>query len=336
MHLIHMKYLVIIIFSLLLHAQIPSFVPRTQGRFMNITKPAAVYTNGNNYIYNGLLTGNKKYINKKILSLFKKYGLLHLLTPSGLHLGSILFFVQFSQVLEILLLFWIFYTISKYSAYSSLERIIMYRGIHHGFKKFKIPITTFSKFMITIILSIVIGHFDKNPLSLFYSFIFWGTVLIFKDQKLKCILFLNLSLHLTASLQGEASNFLSIIINPIFTFIFSSYYPVLFLSSFTPNFEMLHTFNNFFLNSSIDILILIDQFSIFPNLYLSPITVLLFIISYYTKFIKVGVFLTLISSFQLNLNKEKQKESNIINDKLSRCTTVNMQFICKKKAYHKW
>lgn len=217
--------------------------------------------------YKAIITGTKKNTNKKLINVFKKYGFIHILTPSGIHLSSALIFFRFISVLEFMLIVFLFFYLKSFESYHSMERVLIFRFL---FKLFKYLPQKFDQtelcFFLTIILSLALGHFSSNPLSFIYSVLFWGTILIFKDEKLKLFLVLNFTLFFISNLSSANHSPISILINPLMTSIFSSSFPILLLNSFLPEVLQFNTLINFCLDQILGFILLIDKLDPFPVL----------------------------------------------------------------------
>ncbi len=179
-------------------------------------------------LYQATITGNKKFISNHTKAALKKLGLLHLFTPSGLHLSS-LFFLRFLPTgVLVIILGLIFLYISDFNTYHSMERVILFKVIHY-LGNFKLE----KCFLLTFVVSLLFDHLS-NPLSYLFSFIFWGTILIYRDNPVKCSFYLSMHNVLISSLLSQPINLLIFILNPLITLTVSSLFPFLFLNSLLP------------------------------------------------------------------------------------------------------
>ena len=60
-------------------------------------------------------------------------------------------------------------------------------------------------FLLAMMTAILLGNYTKSPLSFFYSFLFWGTIICFRDRKKQIIFFLFISLCLSNALIGQGN-----------------------------------------------------------------------------------------------------------------------------------
>lgn len=179
-------------------------------------------------LYQAAITGNKKFITPKTKSNLKNLGLLHLFTPSGLHLSSLFFLRLLPAGVLVLILGLIFYFISDFNSYHSMERVILFKVIHY-FGWFNLK----ECFLLTFIVCIAFDHLS-NPLSYLFSLLFWGTILIYRNNPLKCSFYLSMHNVLISSLLAQPISLLIFVLNPLITLVVSSLFPFLFLNSLFP------------------------------------------------------------------------------------------------------
>ncbi|MBT4793276.1 MAG: hypothetical protein HON90_17015, partial [Halobacteriovoraceae bacterium] len=308
-----MKYLGLIIFIL-------SIYPSQQ---VSIKKKNYISENINqsqlepqNYgFYKAMLTGNKSKVSRKMIHNLRKYGLLHLLTPSGLHLSSLLIYFKFSAVIQVLILGILLYYLSMFDQYFSMERVIIFsllsRLIHFFTGKVQQNIEVI--FITTILISFLIGHYHKSPLSLIYSSLFWGTIIIYRKNKIKMLLMLNFSLYFSSSLIDQGNSPLSLFINPLFTLIISSCFPVLFLNSILPQTmqfgELINPMINFFLQS----LNFVHSVDPFPELKLQTEILLTSLVFLLRQKYHLFIFVLCCSVYNLNPIPNMNQKDLIIN-----------------------
>jgi hypothetical protein len=134
-------------------------------------------------LLNAYVFGNKKGLPREVKQLHKDLSLLHLFTPSGLHLTSFLIFFKFIfkrfkhyKTFELLLLLLPF----SLESFFSLKRVALYRVLQTKLKFNIYKISTYQYFLLVFIFDFIIGNFSKSPLSYIYSFIFLG--IIFSDD----------------------------------------------------------------------------------------------------------------------------------------------------------
>jgi len=92
-----MKFLILVFFILL------SYPAKQQYFFKAKTKLAIPhnidkknYSKDVFYIYRAMTSGNKRGLNRKLKTVMKNFGLMHILTPSGIHLSSVLSIFRFT------------------------------------------------------------------------------------------------------------------------------------------------------------------------------------------------------------------------------------------------
>jgi competence protein ComEC len=299
-------------------------------------------------LYKAISTGNKIGLKKDIIHIFKKYGFIHLLTPSGIHLSSILFLFKFSVLFELGSLILCFFLISKYQSYFSLERVIMFR-ISQNLIKIS-PIKNFSietYFVMTLVLSFIFGHYTESHMSYIYSAIFWGTIIIFRKNKFKLILYLNISLFFISSLNSQETSPLSILINPIITGIISAVFPALFINQIIPKLISPDFLINYFFKFFIKLIKLLNSIDPFPLIYIGTFLILIFIICIYLRRFKLGILLLCLNTTGISKSKHTNLSNSIINlgDKTEiiyqkknwihfidqKCKIEEFDIFCKKK-----
>ena len=230
-----MKYLGLIIFSLILFPK--SFTKPESRSFFPTPVVKNFHSKETKELHKSLITGNKTALPQDIKMNLKKYGLLHLLTPSGLHLTSLIFLFSFSRYLEVFVLVTLFCILNFYfNAYDSMTRVIIFRLFYKALKIFSPKGNLiFLSFFSTIVISFLMGHYTNNPLSFLYSFIFWGTILTFRKNPILLVILLHIVQILIASITQTQIHPLAIVINPILTIVVTSLYPLIFILSFIPS-----------------------------------------------------------------------------------------------------
>ena len=168
-------------------------------------------------------TGDKSSVSPLLKKALKEFGLIHLLTPSGIHLSSLLLFIflflrrKFHKFIYFILLF-IFMPLT---GFYSLKRIIIF----HILKCFKI--SNQNSFILTFLIDILIGGYASSPLSFAFSFLCWGVIIFTQGSRFKLIYNLFLCQLIISYFTNFPINPISIIINPIFTSLFSFVFPLL-------------------------------------------------------------------------------------------------------------
>lgn len=298
-------------------------------------------------LFTAMISGNKKILNANIKNLFKNHGLMHLLTPSGLHLSSILLLIP-RGFASIIICIFILILIRQYEGYDSLERVIYFKFIYSILNSLKFNFCkTTIVFLITLSTSLILGHWS-NPLSFLYSTLFWGIILSYHKDSTKLHLYLFLALLITNLTSNESTLLTSIFINPSFTIILSTLFPLIFFNTFLDI-----NFLNSIFTQILDIIFLIlsysDTYSPKINISLFQIYILVFIIN--KKLIKFAIPLLILSPTHLNsiknstnsLNKDRiiwnlDSNDELLNTKKnkirffeSECVQNGLRISCKKK-----
>lgn len=351
-----MKYLLLLLFTCSLAQSIENRLITTSKAkvFFKIRKTQQILTDRNFLIYKKSLTGDKSILPKKIKSAFQRYGLYHLLTPSGLHLSSLFFINILPIAAQIIILLSIFIIILPMHSYLSLERILIFKTIFNITSSFGLRLNQELILLATIILSVFVGNFQQSPMSFMFSILFWGTILIYKSNKFQMLIFLNVSQHLIGLLLNQPINIISIIVNPIYTFSFVSIFPFFLINQLIGEMNLLTTLINIFIESWLDSLLWIldhdfigtARFSIYP---LIITTVFL----NHRKYKSALIFITLMASevsshgsrisphkdFIINIGHrgEVLKKNTKVGQKVTytfidqKCVFRKSQFFCKKK-----
>jgi len=259
-----MKYFLLLLFMILIAKEIkPSY--QGAGKYLTFSIKTQYLSEDVLNIYKSSITGNKKQIERTLKKRLKRYGLMHLLTPSGLHLSSLFFFGYLPELLILLLLTLIFIYITQFESYFSLERVILFKLIFNIAKYLKVKIPIEMIFLITMIFCTFTNNFISNPMSYLFSFLFWGTILIYKNQRFKMILFLNLSLHFSSILFDQEVLVSSLVLNPIFTTLFVFIFPILTLNYFLGGIGFINFIIEKYLSIYLNTFTLISNYDPFPS-----------------------------------------------------------------------
>jgi competence protein ComEC len=232
--------LIFIISAVLL--SIPNEIPNASKKISFTKKEIENWEVNQRSVLIATQTGNKKSVPKPLIEVYKQFGLLHLMTPSGIHLSSIFLFFfifikgKFRLLIYLPLLLISFFTLGFYS----LKRIIYF----HLFKIF-IKNNQLS-FILTFILDIMIGGYTLSPMSFTFSFLCWG-VIIFSKTKISIFLNLFACQMLISLFLDQSINFMGLILNPIFTGLFSSVFPLLSINFWLLNLNWLYDIINLFI-----------------------------------------------------------------------------------------
>ena len=182
------------------------------------------------------ITGNKNGISPYTKKAFKKVNLSHLFSPSGIHYGSVLFLLfYFFKGLKVK---WPL-RVGKIAIYSStfflpgfysIQRLSILRILFQIKFISKLKLEVEHIFLLTFLISFLLGHYDKSPLGFLMSFAFLGTFFSFRaESKLKLILGLYSTQLIIGLFLGEKVSLLSIPIGLIGSFCFAFLFPVLLL-----------------------------------------------------------------------------------------------------------
>lgn len=149
--------------------------------------------------------GNKSLVQKEVIRIHRQLNLLHLMTPSGLHLNSLLILVAFFfrrkrtkgwfWFLSLSLLGLMTY---PYDGIDSFKRMILFALLR------SFPFLNIRKsFFLTFLFAGIFGQLNQNPLSFCLSFIFLG-VLLFSPSRVTTFLFLFLAQALMGGWMGNS------------------------------------------------------------------------------------------------------------------------------------
>lgn len=274
--------------------------------YIQIPTHSKFYSKETQQLIKSAITGNKKQLSRKLKNIFSDYGLLHLLTPSGLHLSSLLI-IRTSSTFFILLYILIFWYLAQHATYNSMERVLIFKIITLVSKRY-LKMSLEIIFIITFWISLLIGHYQNSALSFLFSLYFWGTILIFRHSKISTIIYLNIGLYLVASLTDSYVMPSSLIINPILTFIFSSYFPILLIGTLSQA-SFLLKLNNLFISNFIALLQIISQSDPLPKVSVSLPIILIFILLFQSKRFKLAVLILCLNTNSLNINSKRINQS---------------------------
>ena len=215
-----------------------------------------------------LILGEKHCIPYKLKKKLKELSLLHIFTPSGLHLSSLFILTFGSKYLRyLLILFSIFYSFLFTHLYA-LQRVSMFYGINYFLKN------TWLSFSLTFLICLITMQYTQSPMSYLFSFIFWYMILSHKKNKAYLVLYLFGIQILISFILDQKINLAGLFINPIFTLLLTLIFPFLAISFalgiFTNTRELIYEFihksidfvHNDFLTLSSTFLLLILFWSI--------------------------------------------------------------------------
>jgi hypothetical protein len=176
-------------------------------------------------LWESMLTGRTAPLGKELKEQYRSLGLAHIFTPSGFHLSALLVpmmkLIHHSK-LRLLILLVVCLGIFQLQGQAALKRMGLIKIAQHLFTKR-------AGFIVALLLDVMFGSFQKNPLSFTYSFLFLG---IIYSAGRRTFIYFFLAQGLLAYFQaGPISPFL-IILSPILNLSFALVLPILFLCSF--------------------------------------------------------------------------------------------------------
>lgn len=196
----------------------------------------------NFYFYRSVVTGQKWGLDKKLKKRLSHLNLMHLMTPSGLHLSS-LFLIFFllrrkykrpTQLIELIMCLCFYFFLP---GYYSFRRVALLRSffILNDIRK-----TNYSKmqiFMFFLITDFLFGTYRYAHLSFYLSTLFLGLIFSIKEFRLykMYLLFFVAQLFIAHKFSGVIYP-ASLILSPALTSIFTLIYPLIFLNLFFINF----------------------------------------------------------------------------------------------------
>ena len=149
------------------------------------------------------------------------------------------------------------------------------------------------KLILVICVSTLMGHYSNNPLSISLSFLFWGTIILFKDKPIKLIFYLFFSLLFINGLFGIPTKVSAIFINPILTSILSLVFPILTLNLLLPEFIQMNSLISLGLDFFISIIHFLSKFDQSPSIYLNSFSLFIYATLLRRK-IKASIFIILL------------------------------------------
>ena len=346
-----MKFILLILFILSIYPSELRWKPNYGKKKLQFKVNQTEFSKDTYALYQALTTGNKKNLSRKIKTTFKKYGIIHLLTPSGVHLSSIMFLFNSVYFLELVFIIISLIFLKNYQGYDSLERVLIFRFLGHSILKNQQRFKTELSFILTILLSFSIGHFTSISLSLIYSLAFWGTIIIYRKNSVKMLVYMNIMLYFMASFSASTHSLFSIIINPLLTSMMTMAFPLLILNTLLPTYLQMNQITDFFLKFFLEVLYKIESIDFFPLIGFSTLSVLIFILLLqFINFKTAILYLCLFSSpahksKNIHLPKSytnlavkenfKTMKNNWHYGETIKCKSRELVFYCKKKTLRK-
>lgn len=181
--------------------------------------------------------GGSDGISKEMKKAHRDLGLLHLFTPSGVHLTAILVPLLFlirlvtkQKRIQTILKILIFVAPLFLSGFYCLKRMGVWRVLLTLF-----PLGNLPSFFLTFGGDYLFGSFSLEPLSFIYSFLFFGILLSLKNRaKILIPIALLLGQALVAFYLSAPFSILGLLFGMILTLIFAPLFPIFFLTLLFP------------------------------------------------------------------------------------------------------
>lgn len=187
-------------------------------------------------IQRAYLLGDKKAISRKLIKIHKELGIMHFMTPSGLHLSTLLIIVSLiirKSIVSFGITLILLIILGDYTHLDSFKRMCLFTVIK---KNPLVKINNKQSFILTFTYYFIQGQYFENPLSFSLSFLFLS-ILVFSSSRKEMIttiiliqmlisFYFGQSYYLLGSLYGLMLTFSSIIIFPLILLeaIFSTHY----------------------------------------------------------------------------------------------------------------
>ena len=218
------------------------------------------------------LFGMKKGLPRKIKKAHKKLHLLHLMTPSGLHLGiGMIIFKKYIKKQIIIKLFLVLMTFLSIilGDFFALRRMAIF-GITNNF-------------ILTFVIDFFLGGWSASPFSYALSFLFLGLILINKDRANKYLAKdFFIAQILIATFFEQKVYPIGFIIGFFFTPLISAIFPLFIIDLFNNNFTPVSDFISFILL----------KLSSLIELGLPPLYAFLFISFFYLPYLSLFITIT--------------------------------------------
>ncbi|MDD0854410.1 ComEC/Rec2 family competence protein [Halobacteriovorax sp. GB3] len=180
---------------------------------------------------NAILLGDKKSFPRALKKKFQNLGLLHLLTPSGLHLSSLILFLSFilrkftkSHRIKNTVIGLCLSSVFFFPKLYSLKRMGIFYLLSKSLgSKFQ-NLDLWYSFLATMLIDLLVGSFRYSPLSFTYSFLFFGSIMALKDKNFLILPSLYLGQMIISYFQFESIYLLG----PLFGFALTSLFTLLF------------------------------------------------------------------------------------------------------------
>lgn len=240
--------ILIFIVFLLLNSPLYSknqLVSLTRWQLSNIKKDS-FHNRENMEVYEAMILGDKRGIPRVLLESFKSLGIMHLLTPSGMHFSILYRFFKLhyakTLVSSLVVIYTLFISYSFLPGFYAFKRFALYQGITNLNKLFtrELPLLAFNKIhclLITLIIDIFFGTFQINKMSFTLSFLFLF-ILSNNDNKWATTWNIYKAQIAIAYIFGNSLSIIAPILGLLLTTLYSIIFPLLLI-----NLPFIHLFN---------------------------------------------------------------------------------------------
>lgn len=193
--------------------------------------------NDNRMLIQAMSSGfcDKKQVRSQ-LQLFQKYNLMHLFTPSGLHLSFLGWLIWQLIPSSIAVFLWLIIGLSSYQLHLlAIARISLIQLIKNASLLTQWKFNPFSLFLLAFTLDFFIGTYHVSHLSFFYSFLFLGSLYaaVDKGEKKYFFLYLLYSQFFLAIITQQVFYPIHSLLGLILSSIFSLIFPLFLFSALT-------------------------------------------------------------------------------------------------------
>lgn len=289
-----------------------------------------IWTKEASKMYDATQIGYKRGLPKDLINSFQRLGIIHLLTPSGIHLACILFFLKKILNKHILtILIGVFLVVLKtVGGFYSIKRICIFFLINKIFKSNRLS------FVITFLVDLLIGGYADSPLSFALSFMFWGTIIFSKDSKYLVIINLFICQLISSYFFSSQVNLFSFILNPLITSLFSSFFSLLSFQYWTNFFISLDTLVLILIKVLITSIKWIDSVLYFANTYVGILIFLIVLFPRKKHFFVLVIYL-IFNVKTLNSENQKSYNGSYYLKESSLCKSYLGKYGIDKKCYFK-
>ena len=211
------------------------------------------------------LCGKKKGLGKKRKDAYKRLNLLHLFTPSGLHLSSVSLLFNplkkyFPLIISLIQLGIFSFSLTAMGL-NSIHRLAKLKMMGTVLSYFKIRIDYFYLFLMVFTYEFLLGNYKNSPLSFAYSFLFIGIVFTsFKRSYLDFSLALFAGQIMAAVVGIQKVNLLSFFVSFVITAFFGPLFFLIVLEVIFERIDFLISVNDFLISSFDQLILWISEF----------------------------------------------------------------------------